>query len=86
MKAACGGLRLHLAKASVRPAAIGVTTDVRVSSLERHQYGHADFPAIFNSAQLLVQAMAQFGTHGGANLPWLSPQRHESLPLLLMPW
>jgi hypothetical protein len=46
----------------------------------------ADAPMLATSAQLLVQAMAQFGAHGGTELPWSPPHRLDHPPMLLMPW
>lgn len=45
----------------------------------------ADAVALFNSAQSLVQAMAQFGAEAGAAEPWLPRERYEPQPLLLIP-
>ncbi len=47
----------------------------------------ADDARMLNSAQSLVQAMAQFGAAGAAmDAPWSWPARHEAGPLLAMPY
>ncbi len=45
----------------------------------------SDDAAMLGSAQLLVQAMAQFGAGDGIDSTWTPRERYEPQPLLLMP-